>query len=976
MYADQFVALLEGARRSGGGWAARCPAHSDREPSLSVSEGSDGRVLIHCHAGCPPEEVVGAVGMTIGDLMPARDALLANGGGRPPVPSNGRATVQPPPRGCTLSQYALAKGLPEGFLQGLGLTEAPYAGAPAVRIPYLDPDGAEAAVRFRTAIEKLPDGDGRFRWKSGSKPILYGLWLLARAREAGYVVLVEGESDCHTLWLAGFPALGVPGAANWRDERDAGHLAEIKTVFVVIEPDRGGDTLLSALSASKIRDRIRLVELGQDKDPSGLYLNAPDQFKARFQEALDRGITRDQAVAKNLQDRRRESWEACRRLAHEPRILDCFADDLRRLGVVGEERLAKIIFLALASRHFSRPVSVAVKGPSSGGKSHLTESTIRFFPPDAYYTFTAMSERALAYDDKPLSHRFIVLYEAAGMSGDIASYLMRSLLSEGRVRYLTVEKTAQGFKPRLIEREGPTGLIVTTTALKLHPENETRLLSITVTDTADQTRSVMGALAARANGETEIEFGEWHALDAWLSAGQNRVVVPYADRLAQAIPPIAVRLRRDFRTVLSLIETHALLHQVRRDRDDSGAVLASLDDYAVVRDLANELISEGIERTIPQPIRQTVSAVEDLIPRGSDADVAVVQIADRLRLDKSSASRRVRAAIDRGYLKNLEDKKGRPLRIVLGDPMPENQPILPPPEALTGCTVADAMEGVSPPLCPCRGGWRLLAGSDGPVTEFVQLLAELANRGVSISIEGDGLAVEPWSQASHLEAELARNKGDLMELAALPGPSLFRLFRDAPPWPPSIGRSGPVNVNLWRMVGEPVRVSDGRSGTLRALDYDTRTGRLRCFVELPTGRVLFGSGGFDGDRCRGQEIRLTDVERQEAIRQRFAAGDFLIPLAQLWCAYEGPILRGLRRRIRRGLKSGAIPQFQITNRRYAFATDLAGLLGAGSVFSTPPTLPRARQAARSSPGGQKFRRPCTGGRTGQSGPVLLAHERE
>jgi hypothetical protein len=57
---------------------------------------------------------------------------------------------------------------------------------------------------------------------------------------------------------------------------------------------------------------------------------------------------------------------------------------------------------------------------------------------------------------------------------DFLNYLVRSLLSEGRVRYETVEKTPEGLQARLIEREGPTGLIMTTTADSLHPENETR----------------------------------------------------------------------------------------------------------------------------------------------------------------------------------------------------------------------------------------------------------------------------------------------------------------------------------------------------------------------------------------------------------------------------------------------------------------------------------------------------------------------
>ena len=91
---------------------------------------------------------------------------------------------------------------------------------------------------------------------------------------------------------------------------------------------------------------------------------------------------------------------------------------------------------------------------------------------------------------EPLSHRHLVVYEAAGMEGEMATYLIRSLLSEGHVRYLTVEKTAEGLHERVIDLEGPTGLIVTTTRASLHPENETRMLSLTVTDTPEQTRSV------------------------------------------------------------------------------------------------------------------------------------------------------------------------------------------------------------------------------------------------------------------------------------------------------------------------------------------------------------------------------------------------------------------------------------------------------------------------------------------------------
>src|ERR1043165_9616683 len=70
MTVADFITRLEGVRKYGAGWQARCPGHEDRNPSLSVSEGRDGGVVIHCHAGCPPERVGDALGLQLRDLAP------------------------------------------------------------------------------------------------------------------------------------------------------------------------------------------------------------------------------------------------------------------------------------------------------------------------------------------------------------------------------------------------------------------------------------------------------------------------------------------------------------------------------------------------------------------------------------------------------------------------------------------------------------------------------------------------------------------------------------------------------------------------------------------------------------------------------------------------------------------------------------------------------------------------------------------
>ena len=51
-------------------YKALCPAHDDHHPSLSIKELDDGRLLIHCWAGCSSMEIVEAAGLGLADLFP------------------------------------------------------------------------------------------------------------------------------------------------------------------------------------------------------------------------------------------------------------------------------------------------------------------------------------------------------------------------------------------------------------------------------------------------------------------------------------------------------------------------------------------------------------------------------------------------------------------------------------------------------------------------------------------------------------------------------------------------------------------------------------------------------------------------------------------------------------------------------------------------------------------------------------------
>src|SRR5215204_54899 len=204
------------------------PAHDDTHPSMGVDlcqNGQGPKINIICRSGglacekAMPDILRGA-GLTYDELYYERRS----------VPSkNGRSTAAGDTGlpGCTLEEYAEIKSLPINFLEGIGLEPAKYPKYPgeervefvdAVMIPYPDEDGAfesdKGYRRYRVAVS----GKDKLRGKAGMSPILYGLPDLEDARELGYIYVVEGESDAHTLWYYGKLAVGVPGASSFKPQ--------------------------------------------------------------------------------------------------------------------------------------------------------------------------------------------------------------------------------------------------------------------------------------------------------------------------------------------------------------------------------------------------------------------------------------------------------------------------------------------------------------------------------------------------------------------------------------------------------------------------------------------------------------------------------------------------------------------------------------------------------------------------------------
>jgi hypothetical protein len=233
-----------------GEYHALCPFHADkRTGNFSVSERG-----FKCFA-CDEK----------GGLKKLADRL-------------GIQAPRPAASGVTLEAYADAKRLPVGYLRALGLDDGSWYGKPAVYMPYRGADGKPLGItRIRKQMAKAAHGpDKRFAWlrKPETAPLaLYGLWRLPDMRAGGWVLLVEGESDCHTGWLYDLPLLGVPGANSWRSEWAA--LLDGLEVYVWQEPDGAGANMAAKVCQSLPRAKVIEAPDGV-KDVSAAHLAGRD----------------------------------------------------------------------------------------------------------------------------------------------------------------------------------------------------------------------------------------------------------------------------------------------------------------------------------------------------------------------------------------------------------------------------------------------------------------------------------------------------------------------------------------------------------------------------------------------------------------------------------------------------------------------------------------------------------------------------
>lgn len=224
---------LQMVKKASGGFMARCPAHEDNNPSLSISEGREQPVVLKCFAGCEPDQIITALDLTWAQLLKERDR-------EPDV-------EEWTPCGPAIAVY-----------------------------DYVDEHSNLLFQVCRTADKKFPQRvpdqsrKSGWSWKLGdTRMVPYRLPKVIEAVQQGAEVwIVEGEKDVHTLEGLGLVATTSPGGAgkSWRDEYTP-HFKDAVVVIVADKDDMGQKHARKTWSALiDVADSIRVYEAKQGKD--------------------------------------------------------------------------------------------------------------------------------------------------------------------------------------------------------------------------------------------------------------------------------------------------------------------------------------------------------------------------------------------------------------------------------------------------------------------------------------------------------------------------------------------------------------------------------------------------------------------------------------------------------------------------------------------------------------------------------------
>jgi hypothetical protein len=243
---ENLLSRLSGVMKSGNRWSARCPAHEDRNASLSISQTGDGAALLKCHAGCDTSEILVAIGLGLRDLFPPKSCPAPTTNGK--LKSNGQVF---PTAEAALAALEHRHGKPSALWQ--------YHNAEGKLVGFVVRWNLDDGKKLIRPVSLHADG-----WHIGAMAEPRPLYRLPELAQAEVVVVCEGEKTADAARALGFVATTSAGGSQAPGKTDLTPLAG-KNVLILPDNDASGrkyaETVAGSLGRLTPPPEVRILDL-------------------------------------------------------------------------------------------------------------------------------------------------------------------------------------------------------------------------------------------------------------------------------------------------------------------------------------------------------------------------------------------------------------------------------------------------------------------------------------------------------------------------------------------------------------------------------------------------------------------------------------------------------------------------------------------------------------------------------------------
>jgi biotin operon repressor len=347
-------------------------------------------------------------------------------------------------------------------------------------------------------------------------------------------------------------------------------------------------------------------------------------------------------------------------------------------NIIAEDRNAQLLLLIATTRLLPTPAHALVVGTPGVGKSVLVSVVASGIPPCRHKCLIGTSARALLFHNIQ-SATVLEWLELPDTKGDtIHSQIIRTVLwqnpNQSDAHYLTVEYTQRGYRRLTLRLPRQITLLSTRTGIPTGDNGQTasRFLIVEAEDNPDKRRTVLvdGIGATWESGEIVRHNADElrepvRAFQEWAQRRNWKVVIPYARALTSLLAelPPTERDFRDAQTLLTLIAAHAIWNFQRREHfesNDTITVVATLDDYAVVRELLAPTWSKGRPSSVSQGEQRVIELLQT-----NDGPLTTKEIAQKLGISESAARNRLNELKRKGFTtdETVEGKRSKAWRL-------------------------------------------------------------------------------------------------------------------------------------------------------------------------------------------------------------------------------------------------------------------------------------------------------------------------